>query len=89
MTGLAGASMETIDPYVLRSLADAQPDMYWSDADPLETEAHSALIGSETTELVVVGAGYTGLWTALLAKEANPERDVVIIEQRETGAGAS
>jgi len=89
VTGLAGASMETIDPYVLRSLADAQPDMYWSDADPLETEAHSALIGSETTELVVVGAGYTGLWTALLAKEANPDRDVVIIEQRETGAGAS
>jgi 2-polyprenyl-6-methoxyphenol hydroxylase-like FAD-dependent oxidoreductase len=63
--------------------------MYWSDSDPLETEPHSALIGSETAELVVVGAGYTGLWTALLAKEAHPERDVVIIEQRETGAGAS
>ena len=64
--------METIDPYILRSLADAQPEMYWSDSDPLETEPHSALIGAETADLVVVGAGYTGLWTALLAKEANP-----------------
>jgi glycine/D-amino acid oxidase-like deaminating enzyme len=37
----------------------------------------------------VVGAGYTGLWTALLAKERDPERTVVVVEQYETGAGAS
>ena len=37
----------------------------------------------------MVGAGYTGLWTALIAKEQNPEREVIIVEQRETGAGAS
>jgi hypothetical protein len=29
------------------------------------------------------------LWTALLAKEQNPEREVVVVEARETGAGAS
>jgi glycine/D-amino acid oxidase-like deaminating enzyme len=59
------------------------------DADPLEPESHSALVGEVSTDLCIVGAGYTGLWTALLAKERNPEREVVIIEQRETGNGAS
>jgi glycine/D-amino acid oxidase-like deaminating enzyme len=66
-----------------------QPQLYWLDADPLEPEAHPTLIGEITTDLCIVGAGYTGLWTALLAKEKNPERNVVIIEQLETGAGAS
>ena len=66
-----------------------QPQLYWLDADPLEPEPHATLIGEITTDLCIVGAGYTGLWTALLAKEKNPERNVIIIEQLETGAGAS
>lgn len=81
--------MAPIDPIVLSSLADLQPSLYWLDADPLEPESHSALIGEVSTDLCIVGAGYTGLWTALLAKERNPKRDVVIVEQRETGNGAS
>lgn len=63
--------------------------LYWLDEDPLEPESHSALIEDIIADLCIVGAGYTGLWTALLAKERNPNREVVIIEQRETGAGAS
>ena len=81
--------MAPIDPIVLSSLADLQPSLYWLDADPLEPESHSALIGEVSTDLCIVGAGYTGLWTALLAKERNPKREVVIVEQRETGNGAS
>jgi len=81
--------MAPIDPIVLKSLADLQPALYWLDADPLEPESHSALVGEVSTDLCIVGAGYTGLWTALLAKERNPKREVVIIEQRETGNGAS
>ena len=81
--------MAPIDPIVLSSLADLQPSLYWLDADPLEPESHSALVGDVATDLCIVGAGYTGLWTALLAKERNPKREVVIVEQRETGNGAS
>ena len=81
--------MATIDPFVLRHLADLQPMLYWLDEDPLEPESHSALIENISADLCIVGAGYTGLWTALLAKERDPKREVVIIEQRETGAGAS
>ena len=81
--------MVTIDPFVLRHLADLQPMLYWLDEDPLEPESHSALIESISADLCIVGAGYTGLWTALLAKERDPKREVVVIEQKETGAGAS
>ena len=81
--------MVTIDPFVLRHLADLQPMLYWLDEDPLEPESHSALIENIAADLCIVGAGYTGLWTALLAKERDPNREVVIIEQRETGSGAS
>ena len=81
--------MSDIDSSYLKHLSHMQPQLYWLDADPLEPEPHATLIGETTTDLCIVGAGYTGLWTALLAKEKNPERHVIIIEQLETGAGAS
>lgn len=81
--------MATIDPSILKHLSHMQPQLYWLDEDPLEPQPHPTLIGDVTADLCIVGAGYTGLWTALLAKEANPDREVVVIEQRETGAGAS
>ena len=81
--------MDKKSPSVLRHLADVQPELWWLDSDPLEPASHSALIGEVGTDLCVVGAGYTGLWTALLAKERDPQRQVVVVEQYETGAGAS
>ena len=81
--------MATIDSSILKHLIYMQPTLYWLDEDPLEPLPHPTLIGDVTTDLCIVGAGYTGLWTALLAKEQNPEREVILLEQRETGAGAS
>ena len=81
--------MANIDPSILKHLSLMQPQLYWLDEDPLEPLPHPTLIGDVTSDLCIVGAGYTGLWTALLAKEANPDREVVVVEQRETGAGAS
>jgi glycine/D-amino acid oxidase-like deaminating enzyme len=81
--------MEKKDPFVLRHLAEVQPELWWLDSDPLEPESHPALIGDLGADLCVIGAGYTGLWTALLAKERDPHREVVVVEQYETGAGAS
>ena len=40
-------------------------------------------------DLAVVGGGYTGLWTALLAKERDPDRDVVLLEAASIGWAAS
>jgi glycine/D-amino acid oxidase-like deaminating enzyme len=47
------------------------------------------LIKHISADLLVIGAGYTGLWTALLAKEENPAREVVLLEAGEVATGAS
>ncbi len=43
----------------------------------------------QAADLVVVGGGYAGLWTALRAKERDPARDVVLLEQGRCGDQAS
>ena len=52
-------------------LADAAPVSFWLD-DPRAPAPADPLIGHQRCDLAVVGGGYTGLWTALLAKEADP-----------------
>lgn len=48
-----------------------------------------ALVGDTGADLAIVGGGFTGLWTAILAKETRPELDVVILEADVCGGGAS
>lgn len=71
-----------------RSLADARPTPFWLE-DPGKPQPLGALTGDEHCDLLVVGGGYSGLWTALLAKERDPSRDVVLIEGHEIGWAAS
>jgi glycine/D-amino acid oxidase-like deaminating enzyme len=47
------------------------------------------LPGPISADVCIVGAGYTGLWTAYYLKRAAPERRVVVLEQRFAGFGAS
>ena len=75
-------------PDSLASLNDAIPVPFWMD-DPQKPNTESALTSSISTDLVVIGAGFTGLWTALLAKEADLSREVVLLEAEETALGAS
>ncbi|HJR29922.1 MAG TPA: FAD-dependent oxidoreductase [Pseudomonas sp.] len=48
-----------------------------------------ALHQNTRADVCIVGGGYTGLWTAIMLKEQNPELDVVIVEADICGAGAS
>ncbi|MER6362725.1 FAD-dependent oxidoreductase [Kitasatospora sp. NPDC001527] len=72
----------------VRALRDAQPVPFWLD-DPARPPAASALVGDVRCDLLVVGGGYSGLWTALIAKERDPSLDVVLVEAQETGWAAS
>ncbi len=76
------------DPAVARSLAGAAPCSYWLD-QPDAPEPRPALAGAVTADLAVIGGGFTGLWTALLARERYPELDVVLVEAKTVGWAAS
>ena len=49
----------------------------------------SPLTAPAEHDVVVVGAGLTGLWTALFLKELDPGRDVAVVEQGIAAYGAS
>jgi glycine/D-amino acid oxidase-like deaminating enzyme len=75
-------------PQSIKSIADAKPVPFWLD-DPARPTPKPELIKHISADLLVIGAGYTGLWTALLAKEENPAREVVLLEAGEVATGAS
>jgi hypothetical protein len=60
------------------ALAGARPVSYWLD-QPGAPGPASPLAGRATARLAVIGGGFTGLWTALLAKERDPSSDVVLL----------
>lgn len=51
--------------------------------------ARDPLDGDTTADVVVVGAGLTGLWTAYYLLEADPALDVLVVDQGVAGHGAS
>lgn len=76
------------DERFLDAIADADSFPYWFD-DVDEPESNPMLVHDTSCDLCVVGGGYTGLWTAILAKERDPSRDVVLLESHEVGSAAS
>lgn len=69
-------------------IAGARSTPFWLDS-PKRPAAAEPLTGTESADLLVVGAGFTGLWTAVLAKAATPERDVVLLEGGRVGWAAT
>ncbi len=47
------------------------------------------LVGRRETDIVIIGAGFTGLWTALFLKHLDPAREIVVLEQGVAAYGAS
>ena len=52
-------------------------------------EPSPPLQGDLVVDVAIVGGGFTGLWTALFLKEADPSLDVAVLEQEVAGYGAS
>jgi glycine/D-amino acid oxidase-like deaminating enzyme len=66
-----------------------QPLSLWHD-DPSFTPLKTAQMkGDISADVAIVGAGYTGLWTAYFLLKQNPSLTVVICEAEEVGYGAS
>ncbi|CAA9376236.1 MAG: Putative oxidoreductase [uncultured Nocardioidaceae bacterium] len=70
------------------SLRDARDACFWIEdvATPLR---FPPLRSDLVCDLAVVGGGYTGLWTAIRAKQRDPGRRVVLVESRRLGWAAS
>ncbi len=75
-------------PEIEKTFADAKPMPLWLD-DPAAPAPADPLTGPVKTDLAIVGAGFTGLWAALLAKDADPAREVVVLEGGTAASGAS
>lgn len=59
---------------------------HWFDGLPI---SRPPLPGSRDADVCIVGAGYTGLWTAYYLIRADPSLRIVVLEARFAGFGAS
>jgi len=71
------------DAPALRSLS------LWFDGLPDPLVARPSLTGDLDADVVIVGGGFTGLWTAYALLERAPDLYVVVVEQSVVGSGAS
>ena len=65
----------------------AWPASLWADAR--RSVDVSATDFSREFDVAIVGAGYTGLWSAVLLAELRPDLDIVVLDAHEPGFGAS
>jgi len=70
------------------ALKDASTTPFWLDTTD-RPAPEPALRGHEDADLVIVGGGFTGLWTALQAIEDAPTSRIVLLEGTEIGWAAS
>ncbi len=70
------------------ALAGAEPAVFWSDCAD-SPAARPPLARDRRADLTIVGGGFTGLWAAICALEAEPGLDVVVLEAQRCGYGAS
>src|SRR5699024_3223572 len=62
---------------------------YWHASAGIQGQTRPQVAGNIATDVVIVGGGFTGLWTAYYLKRLKPEYDVIILEAEYIGFGAS
>jgi glycine/D-amino acid oxidase-like deaminating enzyme len=67
------------------------PKSLWWDTLPPELGGglRSPLDGDRDADVAIIGAGFTGLWTAYHLLRARPDLDVVVVDREVAGFGAS
>jgi glycine/D-amino acid oxidase-like deaminating enzyme len=71
------------------SAVQARPPSLWHDTVGEAIVARPALRGDLDVDVVIVGAGYTGLWTAHTLSVLDPHLRVAVVEREFAGFGAS
>jgi len=71
-----------------RALQHTRFESYWLDS-VTNTIPQAPLIQDINCDLLIVGAGFSGLWAAIQAKEKQPDREIVVIEGHTVAHGAS
>lgn len=61
----------------------------WWEGARTSADAASALTGDSAADVVIVGGGYTGLWSAYYLLRDQPSLDVLVLEAEHVGFGAS
>jgi glycine/D-amino acid oxidase-like deaminating enzyme len=62
---------------------------WWHASAPRGVDARDPLPGDRDVDVAIIGAGFTGLWTASHPKRANPGLRICILEREIAGFGAS
>ena len=62
---------------------------FWLDTVPGDVEPGPPLPGDTDADVAIVGAGFTGMWTAYYLSLADPGLRIVICEREIAGYGAS
>ena len=70
-------------------MTDYSKYSFWLETSGDDLTPRPALQHSVDVDVVVLGAGYTGLWTAYYLLKANPDLKVAVVEKEIVGFGAS
>ena len=71
-----------------RALAEVAYRPYWLDV-PSRFDPRPLLVGEIRCDVAIVGAGFTGLWSALEARRADPSAEIAVIEAGTVASGAT
>jgi glycine/D-amino acid oxidase-like deaminating enzyme len=66
----------------------AEAISYWLDASPADP-ARPPVASDSRADVVIIGGGFTGLWTAIALTDSDPSLRVVVLEAESVGFGAS
>ncbi|CAN5486180.1 FAD-dependent oxidoreductase [soil metagenome] len=70
-------------------MKDPRSISLWMDTADADLRPRPPLGGDIDVDVAIVGAGYTGLWTAYYLKRADPSLRIAILEKEFAGFGAS
>jgi glycine/D-amino acid oxidase-like deaminating enzyme len=70
-------------------MSDTAAVSYWLETSGDDLAPRPALDGSVDADVAILGAGMTGLWTALYLARRDPSLRIVVVERETAGFGAS